>query len=142
MKKSRGIVALLMLLCLLMGGCSRHGDLPSEPPQCRVVTGIRVTFEDGPLKMERHYTASEKMRAILNYLRWIDPYGRPEEDPETVSGGSFQIVLTYSDGCEKTYVQKADRYLMEDGQDWKRIDPTRALTLSQMLGQMASDEKA
>ena len=141
MKKSRLAITLIFMLCLLLNGCGRGGDLPSEPLQCRVVTGIRVSFTDGPLQMERYYTASEKMRAVLNYLRWIDPYGRPEEDPETVSGSSYHIVLTYSDGCEKTYEQKADRFMQVDGQGWKRIDPKRALTLSQMLGQMASDER-
>ena len=80
------------------------------------------------------------MRAILNYLRWIDPYGKPEEDPEKVSGSDFQIVVTYSDGCQKTYIQKADRFLLEDGYGWRRIDPARAVTLSQILGKMQSDE--
>ena len=135
MKRS---VAICLLICLLLSGCSRHDDIQPSP-QCRVVTGVRVTFENEPFRLERYYTSSSKMRAVLNYLRWIDPYGKPEEDPERVSGSNFQIVLTYSDGCEKTYVQKADRFMHEDGQGWKRIDPTRARTLSQILGHMESD---
>ena len=129
------LIAVFALFALLLTGCSRA----QSPDKCRIVTGIRVAFEDGPLHTQRQYTTSSKVRAILNYLRWLDPYGRPEEDPETVSGSSFRITLQYSDGCEKHYVQKADRFLLEDGKPWRRIDPTRAQTLSQILGKMASD---
>ena len=129
---------MLLLIGLLFTGCSR-GNAQQVPEKCRVVTGVHVVFENGPLHTERQYTASSKVRAILNYLRWLDPYGSPEEDPDAVSGSSFRITLQYSDGCEKNYVQKADRFLLEDGKPWRRIDPTRAQTLSQILGQMASD---
>ena len=129
---------MLLLMGLLFTGCSR-GNAQQVPEQCRVVTGVHVVFENGPLRTERQYIASSKVRAILNYLRWLDPYGSPEEDPDAVSGSSFHITLQYSDGCEKNYVQKADRFLLEDGKPWRRIDPTRAQTLSQILGQMASD---
>ena len=129
---------MLLLIGLLFTGCSR-GNAQQVPEKCRVVTGVHVVFENGPLRTERQYIASSKVRAILNYLRWLDPYGSPEEDPDAVSGSSFHITLQYSDGCEKNYVQKADRFLLEDGKPWRRIDPTRAQTLSQILGQMASD---
>jgi len=131
------MIAILALFSLLLTGCNRSNA--AQPAQCRTVTGIHVTFDNGPLHTERQYTVSSKVRAVLNYLRWLDPYGLPEEDPETVAGSSFQITLQYSDGCEKHYVQKADRFLLEDGKPWRRIDPARAQTLSQILGKMASD---
>ena len=136
MKKSKMLVALILLVSLILTGCNRRQQAPA---QCRVVTGIHVSFDDGPLHMERQYTLSSKVRAILNYLRWLDPYGLPEENPETVSGSSFRITLQYSDGCEKHYLQKADRFLLEDGKPWRRIDPARARALSEILGKMASD---
>ena len=141
MTKCKGFRALLLFLAaVLLGGCSRLGAVSTEYPSCQVITQIDVFYENGPIQLHRHYTASEKMRAVLNYLRWIDPYGAPDTDPETATGSSFRIVLTYSDGCEKNYLQKADRYLMEDGKGWATIDPDRAQTLSRILGQMHSDE--
>ena len=140
MKKSKKLTAFFLLVSVLLTGCSRN-TMVQEPAQCRLVTGVHITFDDGPIHLERQYTVSSKVRAILNYLRWLDPYGLPEEDPETVSGSSFRITLQYSDGCEKNYVQKANRFLLEDGKQWKRIDPTRALTLSQILDKMDSDEE-
>ena len=139
MKKSLRLVAILLLVSLLFTGCSRADSGQQAPDKCRIVTGIHIAFDDGPHHIERQYTVSSKVRAVLNYLRWLDPYGQPEEDPEVVSGSSFQITLQYSDGCEKHYVQKADRFLLEDGKPWRRIDPKRAQTLSQILGKMESD---
>jgi len=134
-KPKATILILLMSVSMLLGSCRTvSADL-----DCRVVTGITVTFENGPFHVKRHYTTSEKMQKILNYLRVIDPYGAPDENPETTIGSMFQIVLTYSDGCEKTYLQKSDRFMMVQGQDWKKIDPSRARELSEILGKMNSD---
>ena len=132
------VFAILSLFALLLSGCGRYNPADTQP-QCRVVTGISVIFNNGPIHAEKYYTSSNKMRAVLNYLRWIDPYGPPEEDPETVTGSSFRITLEYSDGCQKDYVQKADRFMQEDDGSWKKIDPKKALTLSQIIGLMESD---
>ena len=131
-------VLFCLCFCMLLGGCGRRVN-DAEPPKCRVVTGVDVTFENSPFRMQWHYNTSAKMRAILNYLRWLDPYGKPEQNPEKIAGNYFEIIVSYSDGCSKTYVQKADQFFWEDGQGWKRIDPKRAITLSQILGKMQSD---
>lgn len=142
MKKSRNkicrLFAILSLIAVLLSGCGSYNPADTQP-ECRIVTGIAVIYNNGPINAEKYYTSSSKMRAVLNYLRWIDPYGPPEEDPETVSGSSFRITLEYSDGCRKDYVQKADRYMQEDGGNWEKIDPKKALTLSQIIGVMESD---
>ncbi len=133
MKKAR-VLILICILCLLPG-CHKA----QEPASFRLVTGIDVSFENGPLHTQRHYTTSAKMRSILHYLRWIDPYGQPEENPEDTPGSSIRITLSYSDGTQKKYLQKADRYFLEDGKGWLRIDPEDAQILCQMLGKMESD---
>lgn len=133
MKKS--ILILLLILSTLFSGCR---NVPQHSVS-RSVTGITVTLENGGMQTQLKYTSSVKMRAILNYLRWIDPYGTPMEDPETVPGSLFRIVMGFSDGSEKVYLQKADRYMQIDGQPWLTIDPEKALTLSKMLGEMESD---
>lgn len=133
---------LWMLGCLYtlsLTGCSRLFHYDSGPAVCRVVEKIEIHFENGPLQFHRMYTASEKMQSILNYLRLIDPYGVPEEDPETTAGSSFRIVMHYSDGCQKTYLQKSDRFLLAEGQPWRKIDPKRAQELSRIVGTMESD---
>ena len=111
---------------------------PAQVP-VRVVTQINITYENGAIRTQRHYEDAEKMTQVLNYLRLIDPYGRPAVDPEIVGGSQFYIELAYSDGTSKVYRQKADRYMQIDGGDWKTIDPARAEELSLILGQMESD---
>ena len=137
MKKSIYLFCLLALLSSLLWGCRSQSAIQNTNP---VVTRISVTCENGPVQTQRNYTSSTKMRAILNYLRWIDPYGNPQVDPEQVGGILFKIVMVFSDGSEKVYLQKADRYMQIDGAPWKTVDPQKALTLSRILGQMKSDE--
>lgn len=135
MKKCMIIFILLGLLC---AGCGYHAPIATMPTH-KVVTGIDITFQNGPLYARRIYSDNEKMSAILHYLRSIDPYGTPQEVPEQVAGSDFYIVLNYSDGSQKLYRQHADRYLQEGSGSWKCIDPKKAMELSRILGQMASD---
>ena len=139
MRITKFIFVLLICLFLLpLGGCSRHstGDSPGAH---RVVTEIDITFEDGPIHCRRHYHDDEKMSQILTYLRQIDPYGKPQEDPALADGSLFQISLTYSDGSKKVYEQKADRFLRLDNGPWENIDPAKAEALGQLLGTLPSD---
>lgn len=140
MKLTKGLclIFVIVLLCSLVGGCM-HFVIRTEPAPVRVVTHIDITYENGTIQTQRHYEDAGKMKQVLNYLRLIDPYGRPAVDPEIVGGSHFHIELAYSDGSSKVYRQKADRYMQIDGGDWKTIDPTRAEELSLLLGQMESD---
>lgn len=128
-----------ILVCSLFGGCM-HFISKTEPSPVRVVTHIDITYENGAIRTQRHYQDSGKMSQVLNYLRLIDPYGRPAVDPEFVAGSQFHIELAFSDGSRKIYRQKADRYMQIDGGDWQTINPARAEELSLLLGQMESDE--
>ena len=77
----------------------------------------------------------------MTYLRLLDPYGTPEENPEEAAGSDIHIILSYSDGFQKTYRQVGDRYMMEDGGKWQKIDPAKAEELGEILGQLESDEE-
>lgn len=139
MRISKTIFTLLLCLLLLpLGGCSRHSTGDSPAP-LRIVTEIDINFVDGPLHCRRHYNQDAKMSQVLAYLRQIDPYGKPEEDPALADGSLFQISLTYSDGSKKVYEQKADRYLRLDDGPWETIDPSKAEALGQLLGTLPSD---
>ena len=133
-------LALVLCMGMLLMLCGCHSAEPTGTlPPGRVVVQIRVLYQNGQLQTYREYSSTEKMRAILNYLRWIDPYGTPKEDPETVEGSLFRIEMVFSDDSRKVYLQKADRYMLVEGHDWKYIDPKNAMTLGTMLGKMESD---
>ncbi len=139
MRKICKICVLLGLTAVLFSGCRQQTPPPVSPTIYRAVTSVSVTYENGPIRAQRRYTSDQKMKRIMTYLRLIDPYGDPEEDPETAGGSEIRILLSYTDGSEKTYRQIGNRYLMEDGGVWQKIDPAKAEELGQILGQMESD---
>lgn len=129
----------LICICGICSGCGRNPAGESSGPVFRVVTQISVFYQSGPITAQRRYTRDDKMQQILNYLRRIDPYGTPLEDPETADGNDFQIELVYSDGSKKQYHQRSNRYLQINGGNWRLIDPKKAEELSQILCAMESD---
>ena len=131
------LLTAIALPALLLWGC--HMFQKTEPPKYQVVTSITVTYQNGKLNTWRHYNNTAKMHKILNYLRRIDPYGTPDEDPEPAPGSDFHIILSLSDGSHTVYRQKADRFMQESGGKWKKIDPFKAEELSRILGKMQSD---
>lgn len=137
-KKFVLILALFLIFILPFSGCSSHSSDRVNKP-LRVVTQVDISFQNGPIQARRHYSSSEKMSVILNYLRLVNPYGTPSEDPENADGSLFRIQLTYSDGSSKVYLQKSDRYMRIDDGPWKSVDPNRASGLSELLGKMQSD---
>ena len=134
----RKIFIWLLPLLLLLTGCCRIFRSPETVPY-RVVTEVRVTYKNGTLESQRQFFHEENIRNILAYLRYIDPYGTPREDPEQVSGRIFDIYVVYSDGSKRLYQQRADRYMRINGGPWKMIDPQKALALSGLFGMMSSD---
>ena len=132
------ILAAISLLCVATG-CNRHSE-DSGLSNFRVVTAVTVYYDDGPINTQRHYTTDSKMQQILDYLRLVNPYGAPEEDPESAAGSNFYIVISYSDGLQKYYRQKGDRFLQGTDGLWKKIDPEKAEELSKIVGQLESDQ--
>lgn len=125
--------AFMVFLCV---GCVPQ---KAEQNPYRVVTQIDVHYYNKPTASAGSFSEPEKMQKILYYLRRISPYGRPTDDPEQVLGSDFYITLIYSDQTQKTYQQRDNRFMRINGGQWKRIDPKRALMLSQILNTMDSD---
>lgn len=132
------LIGILPLFLILTGCCRilRHND---RAPY-RVVTQVHIVYRNDALESSRDLYQEDAIRHILDYLRYIDPYGIPKEDPELVEGRNFNITLIYSNGAKRLYEQRADQYLRIDGGDWQRIDPNKALYLSGLLAMMASDD--
>ena len=128
------IIILLLSLCLLTG-CTPKSSQASFP----LITKITVHYENQSIRGALHYTEDHKMQKILSYLRLLKPYGQPAENPDTVQGTLFQIILTHSGGDTTVYQQKADRYLKSGEDPWLCISPQKALELSLLLGYLEED---
>ncbi|MBE6917223.1 MAG: hypothetical protein E7470_04900 [Ruminococcaceae bacterium] len=138
MKRKIAVIFLSMILALITAGCA-HLQRPSETEAYRVVTQIDVRYQKDRIVSEGSFFEPEKMQKILYYLRSISPYGTPAEDPAQIQGSDFFITLRYSDNTQKVYQQRDNRFMRIDSGPWKRIDPKRAIMLSQILDTMDSD---
>ena len=133
MKKLVTFCLILLLLC----GCTPMQNTPASKPV--VVVGITVTHQNGSVITRRHYTSSSKMRSVLDYLRWVKPYGTADGNLLANTGDNYRIILSYSDGSEKWYQQIDDQYFLEEGKSWQMLDPEMAGVLGQIFTQMESD---
>lgn len=133
------LVTYCMLVVLLPGCCNFNR---AEHTPYRVISQVRVFFENGPLEAHRTFIKPEKIQRIVGYLRYIDPYGAPTDNPEEAIGSNFLITIDYSDGSHKTYHQRADRFMRMGNGPWKRIDPQKAMELSRILGMLSGDSPA
>lgn len=127
----------VILLSALLAGCCRPGE--EQMGVYRVAEQINIVYTNGKIQTKKTFYKEENIRQILDYLRYIDPYGRPKEDPEQAQGRDYVITVIYSDGSQQQYHQRADRFLRVDQGPWKRIDPQKALYLSGILGMMITD---
>ena len=130
--------ALLPLVLALAGCC--HIFCSGDNVPYRVITQVDVAYQNGEFQAQRHYYQEGSIHAILEYLRHVDPYGVPKEEPQSVTGREYLITIVYSDGSQHLYEQHADQYLRIDNANWKRIDPQKALILSGLFSMMPSEE--
>ena len=134
----RNYMLAIFAAVMLLSGCTRFGGNSQSSP-VRVVTQVTVSYEEDPFYVTRQYTSGEKVRQVLNYLRQLRPYGKPQEDPETVSGSLIRIVLSFSDGEQQVCQQRSDRYFKKNDEDWMYVDPQKAQQISMILGEYESD---
>jgi hypothetical protein len=133
-KRAKKVSCALLLLTMLSGcGCQK------QEPLAVVVERVEVTSQHGAETLERTYTKSVKMKAILNYLRWLRPQFGADCDPEQIPGDEYIITVTLSDGEQEIYQQKTNGYLRKNEGRWENIDPEKGIMLYEIISQMGSD---
>ena len=115
---------LILLSSFLSAGYS--ADPPPAAP-VNVVTEIRVSVVHEGEVSQVSYTDSQTMKAILTYLRVLDPRGKFEFDPDTFRSDTYEFTLCYSDGTQTTYRQIHNEYLQKDDGIWQRISQKAGL---------------
>lgn len=132
---------IITLLFLFLAGC-RKADIAAH----RVVTRIDVTCEAFDTYIRRCYTAEEKMQLILFHIRNIGQSFTPDVDPDTLDTPTISITVRFSDGSQKIYQQKDNRFWKEGTLPWKKINMENASGLWQTIlitpGDIESDRAA
>ena len=124
---------IVILLLLLLTGCKAPVTQPNTP---RLVTRVRIQTED----FTREYTDTEKITAVLDYLRFLPKYSPSVLNPDWVKSRGISIELTYLTGKNRTYVQKGVFYLSQDKEPFRPIDPDSARALIRLLETYPSDD--
>lgn len=137
-RRSALLLCIVFLGAVLFTACATDNSAPSA---YRVVQEIRIVYQNSGLYRSWHFYSNEKMEAILNCLRLLDPYGTPEEDPMLQTGSDLFITLVYSDNTTKVYHRRDDRFLQIGNGPWTRIDSDGALRLDALLATLISDER-
>lgn len=127
---------LILGIGILAAGCGAQKST-STPPT--LVTAVDVQYDFDTIHLQRRYTDTDKMDAVLYYLYGLSSCGQAKEDPEQLPGERCCITLTLSDGQVRTYRQQAGRYLRIDSDPWKTIDPDKAARLLPLVEHMPSD---
>ena len=128
----------VILLLYFLTGCTYYAPPGANHP-VRVVTRVDVsTTQDGQL-LHYHYSETDKMEAILRYLRNLNPDRSTPITPDTFRTDTYEIRLTLSDGTQTVYHQIYDEYLQKNGGQWQSIDSTKGAAIQQLLLILPSD---
>ena len=124
---------------MLCAGCHTRGQSEANWP---VVSQITVTCEHQGTLTRQFYTSEAKMRQILNCLRSLGQKSSPPIDPDTISARTYSITLTHTDGSQRIYQTKADRYIRICRDPWQQADPEKVSELHLLLQGLPGDDPA
>lgn len=107
-----------------------------------VVSQITVTCEQSGTLTRQIYTSEAKMRQILNCLRDLGQKFTPEIDPNKITARTYSITLIHTDGSQRIYQTKADRYIRICRDEWQQADPEKISKLHLLLQGLPGDDPA
>ena len=131
MKKWLCVIAAAVLLA----GCGSK----THPSGSRVVSQITVSYQENGRKTVKNYTSQHKMRQILNGFRLLGQKYTPILAPDTLRSTVFEVRLSFSNGTQRLYHTRSDRYIRTDNGPWQQTDPMRIQQLNDLLLQLPAD---
>lgn len=133
--KKVSIFFLCLLLTVSCCGCFDQTTSQSQPAS-HLVNEITIWRESD--HVTHHYSDQASMGKILNYIRRLNPYGKAPQNFHQLSGVSYQITIHFSDGTQRVYEQKAQRFFYDADCRWKQIDPEAAAELPMLFDTLHS----
>lgn len=126
----------LALTTVFLAGCAEKKPLL---PQTAVVSQITVTYQENGTEIVKNYTSQYKMRQVLDHVRLLGQKYTPLIDPENLDTTLFQVRLSFSDGSQRLYHTRSDRYIRTGNGPWQQTDPGRLQQLNELLIQLPAD---
>ena len=138
MKRLQNISIFFLLLPFLFSG-SAGPRMRKKAMIPHTVTQIQIICRRDEQILTRCYTQPHKIQPVLHYMRMLKQEGAADTDPERLTGDRFDITLYYSDGQQRIYRQRSNRYISKNNQPWKKINWAHAQLLYPILQTMPSD---
>lgn len=131
----RKVIAILLVV-IILGICS--GCLHKNSG-IRVVKQISVHWLDNGEEVLRVYQSPEKMHLILNKLRTLGQRFSTDVDPETLEASAVTVTALFSDGSQRFYQVKPDRFIRVGHDPWQQADPKKVTALRLLLLSLPGD---
>jgi len=134
----RKMIAAVLTVAMLgmCGGCLR------KKTGVRVVDRISVQWLENGTDVCRFHEDPEKMHLILNKVRTLGQRFSTDVDPEALDVPAVTMTLLYSDGTQRLYQIKPDRYVRIGQATWQQADPKRVTALRLLLLSLPGDFQA
>ena len=123
------------IVAAVLSGCAARAQTPATA----VVSRISVSYQENGHSVLHHYTSQYKMRQILNHIRLLGQKYTPIIDVDTLRSTIYEIQLSFSDGSQRIYHTRSDRYIRTNHGPWQQTDPKRLQSLNELLLQLAPD---
>ena len=131
----RRIIAAILAVGIfgLCGGCLR------KKTGVRVVDQISVQWVEDGKDVCRIHEDPEKMHLILNKVRTLGQRFSTDADPESMDIPAVTMAFLYSDGTQRLYQIKPDRYVRIGQAPWQQADPRKVTALRLLLLSLPGD---
>ena len=126
---------MVILAAVLLAGCAGR----KKPTGGAVVDQITVSYQENGAQITKNYTSQHKMRQVLDQFRLLGQKYTPHMDPDTLRTTVFEVRLMFSDGSQRLYHTRSDRYIRTDNGPWQQTDPVRLQKLNDLLLSLPPD---
>lgn len=128
-------VVLAMGILILCSGCLHNKH------SVRVVEQICVQWVDHDREICHVFEKPEKMQLILNKVRTLGQRFSSDTDPDALKAPVVTMTIFYSDGSQKLYQIKPDRYVKIGQAPWQQANPKKVTSLGLLLKSLPEDSK-
>ena len=125
----------VILVAVLLTGCAGR----KKPTGSAVVDQITVSYQENGAQITKNYTSQHKMRLVLDQFRLLGQKYTPHMDPDTLRTTVFEVRLMFSNGSQRLYHTRSDRYIRTDNGPWQQTDPVRLQKLNDLLLSLPPD---
>lgn len=131
----RKIVAILLIIAILgmCGGCFHKNT------GVRVVKQISVHWMEDGSDVVRVHRDPEKLHLILNKVRTLGQRFSTDVDPEALEVSAVTVTVAFSDGSQRFYQVKPDRFIRVGQNPWQQANPKRVTALRLLLLSLPGD---